>query len=92
MTVEELLKEARQIWGNKAMELEEIMVAQGVTIGDISRYARDKSEGKQVNEQELKKEFGNVIFSFIRWCDDLGFDPEGCIELAKQAQKKYNNQ
>lgn len=90
MTIEELLKEARQIWGNKLMTLEEIIIAQGVIMGDINRYARNKSEGKLVNDVELKKEFGNVIFSFIRWCDDLGFKPEECIKLAKQAQKKYN--
>lgn len=90
MTIEELLKEARKIWGDRTMSLDEIIVAQGVNMGDISRYARDKNEGKGVNVQDLKKEFGNTIFSFIRWCDDLGFSPEECIELAKQAQKKYN--
>lgn len=89
MTVEELLKQAHEIWGSKRMSLEEIVIASGVNMGDIHRYTRDKAEGKTVDETELKKELGNTIFSFIRWCDDLGFDPIECIELAKQAQTKY---
>lgn len=89
MTIEELLKKAREIWGDDKLTLEEVLIRQGVTIGDIYRYARDKAEGKSVDEQELKKELGNVIFSTIRWCDDLGYTPEECIELAKQAQAKY---
>jgi hypothetical protein len=55
----------------------------------LHRLARDHDEGQPLNEAELKKELGNVIFSTIRWCDDLGYTPEECIELAKQAQKKY---
>ena len=90
MTIEELLKEARKIWGDKRLSLEEVIVRQGVAIGDIHRYARDKAEGNPVDELELKKELGNVIFSAIRWCDDLGFKPEECIDLAKQAQTSYN--
>jgi hypothetical protein len=90
MNIEELLKEARKIWGNQKLTLEEIVIRQGVAIGDIHRYARDKVEGTPAGESELKKELGNVIFSTIRWCDDLGFKPEECIELAKQAQLKYH--
>lgn len=91
MTIKELLGQARKIWGKQRMTLEEIAIANGVAIGDIHRYVRDKSEGKPVDESELKKELGNMIFSAIRWCDDLGYDPEECIELAKQAQTKYVN-
>ena len=40
-------------------------------------------------EMELKKELGNMIFSTIRWCDDLSFNPEECIELARKAQKEF---
>lgn len=89
MTIDELLKSARKIWGNKRMSLDEIVIAQGVAVGDIHRLARDKSEGKTVDEKELQKEFGNVIFSAIRWCDDLGYDIEDCIKLAQLAQAKY---
>lgn len=42
-----------------------------------------------VGEAEIKKELGNIIFSTIRWCDDLGLSPEECIELAKTAQKDH---
>ncbi len=89
MTIQELLHEARKIWGTKRMSLEEIVIANGVAVGDIHRYVRDKSEGKIVDEAELQKELGNIIFSAIRWCDDLGYKPEECIALAKQAQTDY---
>lgn len=89
MTIEELLREAKQIWGDKKLSLEEILIRLGVPVGDIHRYARDKVEGTPMDEVELKKELGNIIFSTIRWCDDLGFKPEECIELAKQAQVRY---
>lgn len=89
MTIEELLQEARKIWGDQKLTLEEIIIRQGVTIGDIHRYARDKAEAAPLPETELKKELGNIIFSTIRWCDDLGYDPRECIELAKQAQLTY---
>lgn len=89
MTIEELLTEARKIWGDDNLTLEEIIIRQGVAIGDVHRYARDKAEGLPVDEAELKKELGNIIFSTIRWCDDLGFDPAECLELARQAQIKY---
>jgi hypothetical protein len=90
MTIEELLNQSREIWGDRRMTLEEIAVAAGVNMGDINRYVRDRTEDRAVDEAELKKEFGNMIFSFVRWCDDLGYDPMACIELAKTAQTKYN--
>lgn len=89
MGIDELLKKAREIWGDQRLTLEEIIIRQGVAIGDIHRYARDKSEGKEVDEAELKKELGNIIFSTIRWCDDLGYSPEECIGLAQEAQTAY---
>ena len=89
MSIEELLKQAKEIWGDDKLTLEEIIIRQGVTIGDIHRYARDRSEGMPVDENELKKELGNIIFSTLRWCDDLGYSPEECIELAKEAQIRY---
>jgi hypothetical protein len=91
MTIEELLREAREIWGNDKLGVDEVLIRQGVTIGDLHRYARDKAEGMPVDEQELKKELGNVIFSTIRWCDDLGFSPEECIEAGKQSQIRYQD-
>jgi len=45
---------------------------------------------KEHTDEELKKEMGNIIFSTIRWCDDLGYDPEECINLARKAQKDFS--
>lgn len=89
MEVDELLREARKTWGDDKLTLEEIVVRMGVVLGDINRLARDQQEGSTVNELELRKEMGNTIYSMIRWCDDLGFDPKECINLAKQAQLAY---
>ena len=74
MKIEDLLKRARELWPNASTE-QEIAVAMGVVYGDICRYVRDHSEGKAVEEEEFKKELGNIIFSTIRWCDDMGFAP-----------------
>ena len=61
----------------------------GVVYGDICRHVRDHAGNKTVDEAEIKKELGNMLFSTIRWADDLGFSPEECIELAKAAQQRY---
>jgi hypothetical protein len=92
MDIKTLLQKARSIWGNDKLSLDQILVRQGVSIGDLHRLARDHDEGQTLNEVELKKELGNVIFSMIRWCDDLGYSPEECIELAIQAQTQYRQE
>ncbi len=89
MNISKLLIEARSIWGDNKLSLNEVLIRHGVTVGDLHRLARNQAEGQTLEEAELKKELGNVIFSMIRWCDDLGYDPEECIDLAKQAQIKY---
>ena len=62
----------------------------GKVFGDICRWERDASKDKKIHtKQELKKEMGNMILSSIRWCDDLGFNPEDCIKEAMSAQKKF---
>lgn len=61
----------------------------GKVFGDICRYARDEKTTDAASEIELKKELGNMIFSTIRWCDDLGFDPQECVDAAIEAQKEY---
>lgn len=88
MNTEDLLEQAREIWP-ESMTGQEIAVAMGVIYGDICRIARDKTEGKDVDESELKKELGNIIFSTLRWCDDLGFKPKECLEIAIKANQKY---
>ena len=89
MEVTQLLSEARKIWGDDKLTLEQITIRMGVVQGDMSRLTRYLQEGSSLDEKELKKEMGNIIFSMIRWCDDLGFDPQECVELAKQAQEAY---
>ena len=93
MDVQSLLAEAKGIWGERKLSAEEICVRLGVGFGDICRYARGASkDAASHTEAEIKKELGNLIFSTIRWCDDLGFDPEECVTLAINCQKTFAEQ
>ncbi len=93
MEIKTLLKEAQEIWGGKRLSLSEIIVRTGKIFGDLCRWERDALKDKDTHtDEELKKELGNMIFSTIRWCDDLGYDPEECIEIAKKAQKKFKKE
>ena len=90
MDIDALLAEGRAIWGAEKCSLAQMIVRLGKVFGDLCRYERDAKKDSAVhNEAELKKELGNVIFSTIRWCDDLGFDPKECIEAAIACQKKF---
>lgn len=88
MQLDDLLKQAREIWPQPTSE-QEIIVAMGVVYGDICRYVRDHHEGKQVDELEPRKELGNLIFSAVRHIDDLGFNAEECLKLAIKANENY---
>ncbi|MEK7105501.1 MAG: hypothetical protein AAB865_02365 [Patescibacteria group bacterium] len=90
MDIKQLLAEGRGIWGDRRLTIEEMIVRHGVGYGDLCRWARNapKDAGNHT-DAELKKEMGNMIFSTIRWCDDLGYDPEECIQLAIACQKKF---
>ncbi|MDX9689331.1 MAG: hypothetical protein RBT70_02540 [Alphaproteobacteria bacterium] len=69
----------------------QIVMRMGKVFGDLCRYERDAAKDKSThNEQELKKELGNIIFSTIRWCDDLGLDPEDYINEAIRCQKAFD--
>ncbi len=90
MEINSLLNDARNIWGDEKLSPEEIFVRLGVTVGDIARWIRNaKKDNPNHSDEEMKKEMGNAIFSLIRWCDDMGYDPEECINLAKESQKKF---
>ncbi|MFH1427034.1 MAG: hypothetical protein ABIG60_00700 [Patescibacteria group bacterium] len=91
MEIRQLLKQAREIWGDDyKMSLAEIIIALGVVYGDLCRYERNAlKDAQKHNINELRKELGNIIFSTIRWCDDLNLDPEECIKEAIKAQKKF---
>lgn len=92
MEIKQLLLHGREIWGQKKLNLSQIITCLGTVFGDICRLQRDADQRQtKPNEQELKKELGNIIFSTIRWCDDLGYDPEECLALAQESQKKYTN-
>jgi len=90
MEIKELLKTAREIWGEQKLSLSQIIVRMGKVFGDICRWERNEKRDEEIHiDGELKKELGNIIFSTIRWCDDLGYEPEDCINLAIECQKKY---
>ncbi len=89
MTLDELLKTEREIWGNDKQALEHIVICMGKNYGDLSAQARSKIEKGKTDDQEIKKELGNMIASTVRWIDDLGFDLNECINLALESQRKY---
>jgi len=87
--------QGRQIWGFTKLSLSEIVIRLSVGVGDLSRVSRDghwleeSSALSSGAQHELKKELGNIIFSTIRWIDDLGLDPLECLDLAISAQENY---
>lgn len=90
MEIKELLVQGREIWGSQKLSLAEIIPRMGKVFGDICRWERNAPKDKNLHtDEELKKEMGNMIFSTIRWADDLGYDPEECVRLAIVCQKKF---
>ena len=89
MEIKQLLAQARKIWGFEKSTLPEVIIRMGKVFGDICRWARNAPKDRPLhNDEELKKELGNIIFSTIKWCDDLGFDPEECIKIAEKVQRE----
>lgn len=90
MEIKNLLKQGREIWGNEKLNLSGIIIRMWKVFGDLCRWERDAIKDKDVHtDEDLKKELGNIIFSTIRWCDDLWYNPEECIEIAISCQKKF---
>lgn len=90
MDISGLLRESRDIWGDERRSLAQIIVRMGKVFGDICRFERDAPKDRQTHtDEELQKELGNMIFSTIRWCDDLGYDPEECVRLAAECQRRF---
>lgn len=90
MHIENLLVEGQRIWGDEKLTLAQIIVRMGKVFGDICRWERDAEKDKDTHtDEELKKELGNIIFSTIRWCDDLGYDPKECVRSAIECQKNF---
>jgi hypothetical protein len=91
MEIKKLLNESREIWGKEKLSLAQIIVRMGKVLGDICRWERNAEKDKKIHtDNELKKELGNMILISIKFCDDLGYDPEECIEIAKKAQAKFD--
>ncbi|MFA6376047.1 MAG: hypothetical protein WCX69_01445 [Candidatus Paceibacterota bacterium] len=90
MEIKQLLQVGREIWTGDKLTLAQIIVRMGKVFGDICRWERDAAKNKDTHTaDDLKKELGNIIFSTIEWCDELGYDPEECIKLAIDCQKKF---
>jgi len=85
--------QGRQIWGETRHPLSQIVLRLTVGVGDLARLSRDHALGETIwpgeDLRQLKKELGNVIFSTIRWIDDLGLDVLECLDLAIEAQEKF---
>ncbi len=90
MDIKTQVAEARAIWGEERLNLGQIIVRLGVDFGKLCRWERNADKDHAAHtDAELKRHLGNLLFSLIRWCDDLGFDPEECITLAKDSQKRF---
>ncbi len=90
MQIKELQKKSQEIWGDEKLPLAQIIVRLGKVFGDICRWERNEVKDKKIhNDEELKKEMGNLIFSTIKFCGELGYNPEECVELAIKCQEKY---
>lgn len=91
--VRELAELGRTIWGDHRYRLDEITIRLMKGVGDLALICRNgeprSPELRVERTLEIKKELGNIIFSTIRWCDDLGFDVIECVALAVEAQRKY---
>jgi hypothetical protein len=90
MEIKNLLEQGKEIWEDQKLSLAQIIVRLGKIFGDICRWERNApKDGNIHTDEELKKELGNLIFCTIIFCDELGYDPEECIQLAIDCQKKF---
>ncbi|HOX40604.1 MAG TPA: hypothetical protein PK263_00240 [bacterium] len=89
MTIDELLEKSKEIWGDEGHDLSDVIVRLGKVFGDICRWERNADKDCVTHtDLELQKELGNVIFSTIKFCYELGYDPNECIEIAIESQRK----
>lgn len=90
MEIKNLLKQSREIWGEQKLPLAQIIVRLGKVFGDLCRWERNAIKDQATHtDEELKKELGNLILCSVRFCDDLGYDPEDCIKIALDCQQKF---
>jgi len=88
MTIHGLRDCARTIWGPPELSLQDIVIRLGVDYGKLARLARGATKDP-TSREDLEAAFGNVIFSMIRWADDLGLDPVACVTRAITVQLKF---
>ena len=63
MEIKNLLKQGREIWGDKKLNFSQIIVRMGKVFGDLCRWERNAIKDNDIHtEEELKKELGNIIF------------------------------
>jgi len=89
--------QGRQIWGTESTPLSEMVLWLRLSAEVLARLSRDFPDRPMVvsardvdaGRIELQRELGSIIFSTIRWIDDLGFDVRECLDLAIEAQEKF---
>ncbi len=93
MEIKEILKQAQEIWQGEKLSLSQMIVVIGKVFGDVCRWERNYAKDKVSHtDDSLKKELGNLIVCGIQFSENLGYDPEECIRLALQSQKKISKE
>ncbi len=93
MEIKEISKQTKEIWQDEKLSLSQMIVVLGKVFGDICRWERDYVKDKNSHtDNDLKKELGNLIVCGIKFSENLGYDPEECIRLALESQKKISKE
>ena len=93
MEIKEILKQTKEIWQDDKKSLAEVIVVLGKVFGDVCRWERNYAKDKDSHtDGDLKKELGHFIVCTIKFSEDLGYDPEECIRLALESQKKISKE
>lgn len=93
MEVQDILKQGKEIWPGQKLTLSQMIVVLGKVFGDICRWERNYAKDEKTHsDDDLKKELGSLIACTVKFCDDLGYDPEECIKLSLESQKKISKE
>jgi hypothetical protein len=93
METKEILKNTREIWGSEKLELSKVIIIIGKVFGDICRWERNYAKDANTHtDNDLKKELGNLIVCGIKFSEQLGYDPEECIRLALESQRRISKE
>ncbi|EKE26343.1 MAG: hypothetical protein ACD_4C00321G0005 [uncultured bacterium (gcode 4)] len=92
MTIEEILNQAKETWKwQDKLTLSKMIIVLWKVFWDICRWERNAPKDiKTHTDDDLKKELWNLIYCSIRFCDELGYDPEDCIRIAMDCQNKFD--